>query len=398
MRGKGLSLPVELGPEFIHGRPGSTWKLIREAGLTAYDVSGDHWQRRGTRLRPADVSKEMHEVFRRIGRIRGPDRSFAEALRLVRRKLSAPAIKMARAFVEGFDAADLERVSTHSIAEEQEGLGDVEHQPQFRLLEGYGALATYLRRAATLAGAEVRLGWPVRVIRWERGGVQVEGPRGVLRAKAAVVTLPVGVLQDRDGKSAVRFDPELKDKRTAAAQLGSGPIVKIVLRFDEAIWERTGLAKRAKGAEHFEDFGFLHDADAPIPTWWSTLPLRAPVLTGWAGGGKARQLSGLPREKLARLAVRGLSDLTGVPERQLRASLVSSHWHDWPSDPWSRGAYSYILVGGRGARAALGRSVDGVLFFAGEAADDSDQASTVAGALASGEKAGRDLLRRLRRK
>jgi monoamine oxidase len=75
--------------------------------------------------------------------------------------------------------------------------------------------------------------------------------------------------------------------------------------------------------------------------------------------------------------------------------LRAAYTHDWMSDPFSRGAYSYVRVGGTGAHEALGRSLERTLFFAGEAADDSGQASTVAGALARGERAARAVLRSL---
>jgi len=37
-----FGVPVELGAEFIHGRPDVTWKLVREANLTAFDLPFDH--------------------------------------------------------------------------------------------------------------------------------------------------------------------------------------------------------------------------------------------------------------------------------------------------------------------------------------------------------------------
>jgi monoamine oxidase len=57
----------------------------------------------------------------------------------------------------------------------------------------------------------------------------------------------------------------------------------------------------------------------------------------------------------------------------------------------SRGAYSYVRVGGEGAREALAAPEGGRLYFAGEATDPG-QAGTVAGALQSGQRAARELL------
>jgi monoamine oxidase len=71
------------------------------------------------------------------------------------------------------------------------------------------------------------------------------------------------------------------------------------------------------------------------------------------------------------------------------------YFHDWAADPFSRGAYSYVAVGGISARKHLAKPIENTLFFAGEALDTSGQASTVAGALASGQRAARQLLQAL---
>jgi len=51
-----------------------------------------------------------------------------------------------------------------------------------------------------------------------------------------------------------------------------------------------------------------------------------------------------------------------------------------------------VRVGGTGSSRRLARPVDGTLFFAGEATDESGEAGTVAGALASGERAADQVL------
>ena len=61
--------------------------------------------------------------------------------------------------------------------------------------------------------------------------------------------------------------------------------------------------------------------------------------------------------------------------------------HDWSADPFSRGAYSYVAVGGGEARATLGAPVEQTLFFAGEATSTDGQGGTVNGAIESGERA-----------
>jgi monoamine oxidase len=67
--------------------------------------------------------------------------------------------------------------------------------------------------------------------------------------------------------------------------------------------------------------------------------------------------------------------------------------HNWSTDPFSRGAYSYVVVGGAGASKTLSRPVEGTLFFAGEAFDAEGRNGTVEGAIACGRHAAK-LVRR----
>jgi monoamine oxidase len=139
---------------------------------------------------------------------------------------------------------------------------------------------------------------------------------------------------------------------------------------------------------------FLHDARGPFPTWWTANPWRVPVLTAWAAGPKADALAKLDEEQLVGRAVEALARMLGVPRRSVAASLQAWHVHDWQSDPFSRGAYSAVAVGGVAVQEALSRPVEQTLFFAGEGTDP-DETGTVSGALASGTRAARQVLKAL---
>jgi monoamine oxidase len=71
------------------------------------------------------------------------------------------------------------------------------------------------------------------------------------------------------------------------------------------------------------------------------------------------------------------------------------HTHDWTRDPHARGAYSYVGVGGINAAKRLSQPLRGTLFFAGEATESANS-GTVEGALASGMRAFRQVVRTLR--
>ena len=83
--------------------------------------------------------------------------------------------------------------------------------------------------------------------------------------------------------------------------------------------------------------------------------------------------------------------------RDLQGSLDASYVHDWQTDPFSRGAYSYGKVGAVEAQRELGSPVENTLFFAGEATDTSGNNGTVHGAIASGYRAAGEIIQASRR-
>jgi monoamine oxidase len=76
---RGLPLPVELGAEFIHGKPEEVWQIARAAALTVYEVTASFWYAHNGRIeRNSDFDSELEEVFTQMSG-RGPaDQSFRE--------------------------------------------------------------------------------------------------------------------------------------------------------------------------------------------------------------------------------------------------------------------------------------------------------------------------------
>jgi monoamine oxidase len=95
-------------------------------------------------------------------------------------------------------------------------------------------------------------------------------------------------------------------------------------------------------------------------------------------------------------ALHTLGTLLHVKTLELAALLEGAYFHDWQSDPYSLGAYSYGAVGSDGAQQALGSPVEDTLFFAGEATDITGHNGTVHGAIASGRRAAQDILNSLK--
>jgi monoamine oxidase len=376
-------LPLELGAEFVHGDARLTERAAQLAGVVISDVAGDQWEARNGRLR------RQNGFWERVGRVMsrlpesGDDIAFGEFLRRRPggRSLAHDRV-LARSFVQGFHAADLERISVCALATGGHPGEDESAARHGRTVGGYGAVLAPILEAVSDV---IRYGEVVRGIEWRRGRVTVRTTANTHVARAAVITLPLGVLQAGD----VMIDPMPPSIARALGGLAMGSVARVTLLFDERFWEGDVIAGVPEGA-NLSSLSFLHTPHARFNIWWTLYPLRAPVIVGWSGGPPAAALhaeGGVEERALAELAAQ-----LGIARRRLERRLVASFHHDWDGDPFSRGAYSYAVVGGAGASKRLARPVDRTLFIAGEATADRDS-GTVEGALASGYRAARQVLR-----
>ena len=383
----GMSAPIELGAEFIHGRVPETFELLHEVGKAALDTSGAHWTLRDGKLvqNTEDLFGDIQNALERSKILEKPDVTFQAWLdRSDQYGLSSEAATMAKAFVEGFDAADPARVSAQSIAEEWSEGGMLD-SPQFRPLGGYSSVLSALAGSLERDNIRLQLQSVVEAVRWQRGAVEIDVTRFdttfTIKAKTAIVTLPLGVLQ----AGSVRFTPDLTAKQPALEGLAFGPVLKLSLRFRQAFWEEIDGGKYAGAA-------FFHSADTAFPTFWTSLPLRSALMTAWIAGPKAAQLSTREMPYIIGKALESLATVFGgkAPDE---FGLEAAYLHNWQTDPFARGAYSYIAAGGSEARSILAAPLEDTLFFAGEATDE-DEGSTVTGALQSGARVAKEIARR----
>ncbi len=385
-----LPAPVELGAEFIHGSIPETFELLQEVGKAALDTSGRRWTWRDGKLqeRAGDLFGQIQHGLKQFADSQRGDVAFEQFLAEGERYgLSEEARRLARTAVEGFDAADPARVSTLSIAEEW-GEGGMLDAPQFRPAGGYSSVLAALSGALDRRHVRLQLRTVVQAVAWGHSGVEIDGQflgqPFHAKARKAVITLPLGVLQaPAEATGAIRFTPDLTSKRAALEGLASGPVLKVVLRFRSAFWETVqgGL---------YRDAGFFQAHHLTFPTFWTPRPVHAPVLAAWMGGPRAARLGERPMGEVIRAASDSAKALFGGCDLELEAAYV----HDWLTDPFSRGAYSYVLVGGQNARSELAAPVQDTLFFAGEATDS--EGGTVTGALRSGARAAREVHKSLR--
>jgi monoamine oxidase len=371
-------MPVELGAEFVHGRPAALLAELERAGIHRDDVSDEHWWFDGKRLQESDdFEAEMDPAFQGMSR---SDRTFRDHLATLPDSKVPEKIKSkALMYVEGLDAADSARVGTKWLQQQADASEAIAADMLYR------AHGSYTRLIDHFDPGDVQLRQVVTRMKWLKDRVEVQTETKAYRARAAVVTLPLGVLKDRMDW----FEPALPEKYgDAMDRLTPGPVVRALLAFDSLFWEE-GFPTAGKLDP--TRLGFVHSKGLPFPTVWTSRPHHVPLVTAWAGGPAAEKLSGMEDPTIIDAAVTSLATMLGLTVKKVRNHLRATRVGNWQADPFSRGAYTYGLVGSAGASKMLQTPVAGTLFLAGEHTHDG-LVGTVDAAIASGLRAARQVL------
>jgi len=362
--------PVELGAEFIHGKPAATWSILKEAQLPIVETSG-------TRIVPGrdDADQSYEEIIERVHRQINPNHEISYQQFLQTANASPFEKLVTKSYVEGFNAAQANLISAPAVVAGDQATIRNDGKKQYRLAEGYGSLIKWL--AKDLPPDSLHLQTDAREIHWRRGRVDLLSHtpvgRRIFSAQRLIVTVPITLLQaTEDVRGGIRFFPPLPQKEAALRRLEMGHVVKFVIRFKERFWETKGR------------FGFVHSFDEEVPTWWTQEPLISNCLTGWSGGSVAQKLIYLSAEELLDRAIGKLSRIFGRSKQELKECTDQMYYHNWSHDPFSRGAYSYPKLGGLEAARFLAEPVDDTIFFAGEATNFEGDGGTVHAALQSG--------------
>ncbi|HEY7406235.1 MAG TPA: NAD(P)/FAD-dependent oxidoreductase [Candidatus Angelobacter sp.] len=369
--------PVELGAEFIHGRPEEILSLAAEAAVPIVPVEGGF--RRRIDGAWADAGRLMGEVDQLFEKMPADelDQSFQHYVD--RAGIEEEVRQQALRYVEGFHAADPTLISVHSLIRDRHAEEAISGDGrQFRFAKGYGGLVQAMKDRIEPARFDMQLSTAVTEIQWCAGDVVARNSNAEFRAPRAIITVPLGVLK----ANRIAFHPELPTKKQAINFLEMGGAVRVILCCKERFWERD---------PEMDDLGFLFTNDPQFPTWWTANGLPYPILTAWAAGKYASALKDLSTDEITHKATQSLARIVGMTEHDVAAQVTDAFTHDWQSDPFSRGAYSYAAVGGIDAARALAAPVAGTLFFAGEATNADGYNATVHGAIATGYRAAEEI-------
>lgn len=236
--------------------------------------------------------------------------------------------------------------------------------PNYFTKEGYGAL---IHRWG--ADVPVTLGAPVKRIRWDGPGVEVESVAGTIRAKAVIVTASTGVLAFEE----IAFTPDLPERHLEAIHdLPMGLLTKIPLQIEGS---RLGL-------KPFDDV--LIERHARHDLFFLAFPFDLDLMVGFVGGDFAWEMEAAGREAAVDFVSDRLVDCFGSDARK---AVRKGAMTNWGAERFVRGGYAAARPGKAHARDVLSDPVGERIWFAGEALAGGLK-QTAAGARLSGEAVG----------
>ncbi|KAI8469401.1 MAG: amine oxidase-like protein [Monoraphidium minutum] len=356
--------PIEAGPEFVHGAENHKFnQVVKDFGMKFTEKGWPDWWyfgREGRLVKDADVDEEvnqLHELIDSVGDEAPPppgtDVSAEQWLRskgTTERQMQVADVCYANDF-----GCSLAQLGLREMIVENNNWDSGE-----TYLIADQSMRVVVERLAE--GLDILTGFPVTAVHYSASGAVLRGPGGrELRARKVIITAPLRVLQA--GK--IAFSPPLPAaKCDAIRRLRMGNAVKVVCAFSRRFWP----------AELYD----VCCTDCFAPEIWSTQHAPAEggaahlhAMVGFIAGDRADAVGRMGAAEAVRRFVAQLDAMFGSTSDPAPASgaLVAHEVFDWSEVEWVGGAYSFPSFGAEdGDRRALAAPVEGVLFFAGEAA------------------------------
>jgi monoamine oxidase len=374
----GINSTVELGAEFLHGDVVITKALLDKAGISYQSMRGKTYQiRKGELSKDNPFDQDWQRIIRKLGKLEEdvPFRAFLN--KYFPGEKHKPLHENITKFVEGYSAADANKVSSLALREEW---SEEEDPVQNRPIGGYRKLVEFLLRDNDQKRIDLKYSSAVKHVNWQKDSVEIiTAGEHLYTARKILITVPLGVLQHEK----ISFSPPIIDYIRASKEIGFGSVIKFHIAFKGSFWKKYALKK-------FKSVKFIF-SDAAIPTWWSQLPDEVPMLTGWLGGPSVDDMTG-SESGLKDVALQSLSYILGCTIETLRPNISAMQVKNWKHDPFTLGAYSYSTTETNNSLKILQAPVEGTIYFAGEAIYSGPHTGTVEAALVSGRDAALSVL------
>ncbi len=361
--GRGLTellggyIPVDLGCHWMHCA--SQNPFVKQA-----DHQGFHYQRRNPNFKPF-INRQWQEKSYSSTFQAYIDKIAAEACLQYRNQNG---ISVWECFPQEslyMDWASYWLGLMHSNDPDQVSIADIatfdDTNEDWPVQEGYGALI-----AAVGNDVPTNLNCIVKKIIWHGSSVTLETSRGTISADKVIVTVSTGILDAGD----ILFDPVLPDwKLQAIHDLPMGNYNYLFFSVDPAAIPDAPSQIAYQSRENSQLI--------------RVRPFDYPYISGCTAGRFAWWLEKQGEQAAEAWFRKILVDIFGSKINQSLGVFKSSAWG---YDPWIRGAYSSLRPGCGSTRTDLIRPIDSKVYFAGEAASES-QFNTAHGAWLSGQAA-----------
>ena len=374
LRSSRYAQDAELGAEFIHGGNSNVLQLLHNLQLSTVDYLMDGGDGRifrnaqAVHRQDSQFARDVEQQYELLHSFKGTcDCSVEEHARQVGVRDAGPGY-FARARVVRLEAASLCDLSAQGLYEAFRRAGNPDRN--YRIVGGFSELTGRLSAdAPCLVKAEIaRIAWRTgRATVWLQDG-------SVLVARALVLTTPVDVLS----RLTERCQPQLPDRTVKAIRaLKMGPAAKVMVHVRE-------------GQGSWPNFS-AYATDQAIQVWWNLKYDGGRALVGFSAGPQTWRVGNMTKRDIVAQAITDIQKIGGKLFTRDITRIEKLLWNH-PGHM----AYSYIPVGGYGAREDLSQSIDDTIWFAGEAAVVAGLAGTLSGAIESATTASRAIFNALK--
>jgi len=238
--------------------------------------------------------------------------------------------------------------------------------------EGYGAVVAHYGR-----DVPVSLSTWVNEIDWSGDGVKVITSAGTIKARAAILTVSVGVLAN----NRIKFTPELPlKKQEAIAGIDMAVMDYIGLQFTEDVFG-FGADVDVDQQQHDENgVGYLANLSGTN------------LVYSFVGGDQAKALENETMDVAIAYSLDGMKSMLGT---DIGKKFIKGFATTTGKIPFWDGSYSTAKPGKQAMRAVLRQTLAEKLYFSGEACHPL-QWATVHGGLNAGKKSAKDAARHIK--
>lgn len=283
------------------------------------------------------------------------------------------------AIVREYCSAELEHLSFLQFLFSSRTDASAEHwletvEGQYQIAEGFQTLA---QRLALDVPSGLRLNQPVQAIEQQPHGVCVSTSHQIFRASRVIMAIPPAQALR------IQFTPDLpKQRQQLLAQTPMGAVIKVFIWYDRPFWREAGLNMLMMDRSAI--IAAAYDAGQPEGT--------PPALVAFISAEQAQAWSDRAPAARQQAVLAALAQGLGPAALSPRAYLEK----DWVHEPWIGGGYhGFARPGTWSTAGTLPWQSWGLIHWAGTETAQTFYGYTE-GALASGERAAREVLRSLR--